>query len=175
MISRGTKEMMEHIADQGGLVKDMWDHRDENLIELYRVCSEREAFNTWINCLAGGEYRSLTQITAPESVAVNQVGNNEGMPGRGGVDSRLAVLAKLQKEGQKVVMTTAPREVVEYSHRPARQFSGALIKIAVNKLYTVKGSGLSFEGGGGVILQIGTPLSWVETDQSNVDFTHRFI
>ncbi|HSU15657.1 hypothetical protein [Longimicrobium sp.] len=173
VLSRGNVEMMQQIARGGGLTAAMWEHRDEDQIHLYRVCGETECFNTWMYCLAGGEYKALAQMVAPESVAVDQVGNNEGMPGRkGGVDPRLEMLAKLG------ITPSAPKKerlVVEYSWMPAKQFSGNLLSVGVNRKYAVKGSGLSFEGGGGVILQIGTPLSWVETEEENVDFTSRFI
>lgn len=176
LTARGNTEMTNYINNRGGLVRQMWAHRDENLVVLYRVCSQPELFETWMYCLAGGKYRDLTAIAPTEEAAVEQVGNNEGMPGaRGRVDNRLAVLAQLKLQGVSVSLKAPTREVVEYSHRPAAQFSGGLLKVWINKTYTVPGSGLEFEGGGGVVVQIGTPLAQVETAQSNVDFTPRSI
>lgn len=176
LTARGNTEMTNYINQRGGLVRQMWAHRDENLVVLYRICSQPELFETWMYCLAGGKYRDLTAMAPTEEAAVQQVANNEGMPGaRGRVDNRYAMLAKLKSQGASVSLKAPTREVVEYSHRPATQFTGGLLKVWINKAYTVLGSGLEFEGGGGVVVQIGTPLSAVETDQSNVDSTPRSI
>jgi hypothetical protein len=122
----------------------------------------REAINTWFYCLAGGLYRNLTSDRPIESVAVDQVGNNEGIH-RTGLDPRLAVLANLT--GVKVNLEAPKREVVEYSLTAAMQFANnesTIIKVTFNSEFSVPGSGLSFEGGGGTLLQVGTPLSLVE-------------
>lgn len=168
MIGMGNHEMIGHISRQGGTIASMWANRQTNTIQLYRVCSAQEAVNTWFYCLAGGQYRHLTRTAPSEDQAVEQVGNNEGMPSSGGKDPRLAMLAKLGIKPS----TPPPRAVVEYSLRPADQFFGVTIRIMVNKDFLAKGSNLSFEGGGGWIAQIGTPLAMVQIPDDLVGTVH---
>jgi hypothetical protein len=163
-LCRGNEEMTSYILREGGLhIRSMWVRRDANPVVRVRICSVQEAINTWFYCLAGGQFRNLTSDRPTESVAVDQVGNNEGIH-RTGVDPRLAVLAKLKLEGINVRMEAPRREVVEYSLTAAKQFANresTIIKVQFNSEFSVAGSGLSFEGGGGTLLQIGTPLSVV--------------
>jgi hypothetical protein len=150
--------MTQKILNGGGMVKTMWEQRGFETMELYRVCEDIEAVNTWFYCLAGGAYRPLVNPRASEDRTVGQVANSEGMPRKPGEpDPRLALLIQL---GLK---PAAPRErdVVEYSVTPANQFSGSQIKVLVNKNYLTKGTNLGYEGGGGYVAQIGTPLAIV--------------
>ena len=164
-LCRGNQEMTTYILRDGGLhIRSMWARRDANPVVRVRVCPVREAINTWFYCLAGGQFRDLTSDRPTESVAVDQVGNNEGIH-RIGIDPRLAVLAKLKLSGVNVKMEAPTREVVEYSLTAAKQFANnesTIIRVQFNSEFSVAGSGLSFEGGGGTLLQIGTPLSLVE-------------
>jgi hypothetical protein len=164
-LCRGNEEMISYILRGGGLhIRSMWARRDSNPVVLFRVCSAREAINTWFYCLAGGQYRDLTSDGPAENKAIDQVANNEGIH-RTGTDPRLAVLAQLKLGGMNVRMEAPKREVVEYSLTPATQFANkdsTIIKVRFNSAFSVPGSGLSFEGGGGTLLQIGTPLSLVE-------------
>jgi hypothetical protein len=162
-LCRGNKEMTSYILGKGGQkIRSMWERRDANPVVRFRVCSPREAINTWFYCLAGGQFRELTSDTPSDGAKVNQVGNSEGIH-RTGQDPRLAMLMSLQ--GVKVQLAPPKREVVEYSLVPAMQFANndsTVIKVQFNSAFSVEGSGLRFEGGGGTILQIGTPLSLVE-------------
>ena len=145
-------------------VNQMYLDRDKSLRTLCRVCSIEEAAATYAYCVAGGQYQRLTTRRPSEQQAVNQVGNNEGIL-RTGIDPRMALLLKLQKKtGVNVNLTSTVRTVVEFSEHPAIQFQGTVIKVQVNSSFCTAGSRLSFEGGGGWLLQIGTPLHSVQLD-----------
>lgn len=163
ILGRGNVEMMEKIRTRGGhLLRAMWGARDEKTIVAYRVCSPQEAIDTWFYCLAGGKYVDLVRPQPTEQQAIEQVGNNEGVSRGGKPDPRLLVLEKM---GIKPA-PPKPRKVVEFSWRPALQFGHNFVRVGLNQDFCVKGSGLSFEGGGGLVVQIGTPLSWVEIDEA---------
>ncbi|WP_296953039.1 hypothetical protein [uncultured Massilia sp.] len=161
--------MTHKIVGEGGHLAHMWNRRDaagvnETVLTRYRVCNLQEAINTWMYCLAGGRHVALTRDKPTEMQAVQQVGNNEGMPGtRSGPDPRIAKLLSMGIQ----IATPPPRPVVEYSLEPAAQFlngQNTVITVGINSAFCVAGSGLSFEGGGGTVVQIGTPLSWVDVD-----------
>jgi hypothetical protein len=158
--------------DGGETLRQMINVRGERLIQLYRVCTLNEAMATYAYCVAGGRFRKLTSMKATEAVTVNQVGNNEGIR-RDGVDPRLAVLQGLAKKGEKVSLTAPAREVVEFSAKEATQFNNCAILVQVNGNFLTKGSNLVFEGGGGFVMQIGTPLFSVKLTRLNGDpFQH---
>lgn len=171
IIGRGNVEMINRIQTTAGpTLRGMWDTRENNLVKLMRVCTQGEAINTWFYCLAGGGYRDLAQEKAPELVAVNQVANSESMVNQSSVDERMAKLQAIlaQKSGaaaQVQIQGLAARDVVEYSSKKIGiGLAGKLVTVAVNQAFRVKGSNLSNEGDAW-ILQIGTPLAWVEIDQ----------
>ncbi len=115
-LCRGNKEMTSYILGKGGQkIRSMWERRDANPVVRFRVCSPREAINTWFYCLAGGQFRELTSDTPSDGAKVNQVGNSEGIH-RTGQDPRLAMLMSLQ--GVKVQLAPPKREVVEYLAGP---------------------------------------------------------
>jgi hypothetical protein len=150
------------ITERGNdLVQAMWAHRKGNLIEVYRTCSEEEAWGTFTTMCAGGQVRlDLKDIKPPEEQVVQQVGNNETwFQKSGGVDPRLLLLQSMGLTNQAPVR---PREVVEYSKMPTQlNLDGHQLKVWINLKYTSPGSGLQFEGFG-VVVQIGTPLAIVQ-------------
>lgn len=166
----GNVEMIQRINSAGQTLKSMWANRHHDTLTLYRLCSDEEFFNTWFYCLAGGEFRDLDNPQPTEKDVVQQVANNEGIGQRSGDDPRLEKLRALNKMTGITIHTNLPeRKVVEFSRSPATQFDGKILKIGVNENYTKKGSGLSFEKG--VVIQIGTPLSYVETEEKDVSRT----
>ena len=152
------------IVEQGNsLIQTMWAQRNDNLITVYRTCSEQEAWNTLRTLVAGGQVRTnLRHMAPPEEQVVQQVGNHEtwAQPS-GGVDRRLL---ELQRLGLTNNAPVTQREVVEYSYSPTQLgLDGVRIAVQVNVKFTAKGSGLSFEGFG-VVVQVGTPLAAVIYD-----------
>lgn len=170
MPRRNTKnaEMEAKIIRDGGHLADMWGRKDGGtIVTIKRVCGLQEAINTWMYALAGGEPRALTTDAPSEAAAIEQVHSSERMPSA----SRSAYMARAAKLGIPSG-PSKPRQVVEYSWEVAQTFQKAtntVITIGINRAFTAAGSGLQTEGGGGVVVQIGTPLAWVEVHNNVVE------
>lgn len=167
IVGRGNREMAEIVISGGNaILRDMYIHRQNNEFVVFRVCEPQEAIDTWFYCLAGGRPNfDLKKMTPSESEVVQQVGNNEGIK-RVGPDPRLARLQKLGLANNTSHERSNTRNVVEFSEVPALQFGSNYVKVGVNKDFRRKGSNLLSEGGGGWVLQVGTPLAWVEMDET---------
>lgn len=161
----GVLQRMKHGADDTDITQKMMAERDQNLIPLFRKCNRDEADATIRTKLAGGQSRILYTIQTEETQAIEQVGNNEGVVGAAKTSDEekirklQEILAKHPSSKAQINTERKNREVVEYSHKPWASLDGVTIEVAVNRHFTREGSGLTTEGGGGVLLQIGTPLS----------------
>jgi len=153
------KKRKKKKKSKNSVFEQMRSVKNNNLVSLYRVCSEEEAQNTIGTKLAGGKLGNLIEIRASKEDTIEQVANHESI---GGGLSKNEQLQKLQNimasknDHTNINQSAKDRKVVEYSPKIAN-FSGIVIKIKVNRDFITKGSALTYENG--KVIQIGTPLA----------------